>query len=100
MQHRVKLEPTRFSKKRNNLEVMFDVLKICNNPQISTHIMQKANLSHGQLKAVLEVLEKRRLLEVTERSGKKCLTSAKGKEYVQRYNELQEMTRPLKEEES
>ncbi len=92
MHNRMKSDPTPFSKKRGHLQVMFEILEICKHPQNKTRIMQQATLSYNQLRAVLEVLEKYKLLEVKEGSRKKYVASARGKEYAQKYNELQKMT--------
>ncbi len=82
---------TPFSKRRGHLQVMFEVLEVCNQPQIRTRIMQRANLSYGQMCAVLDVLEKYNLLKVEGDGRKKYVTSAKGREYAQKYNELKAM---------
>ncbi len=73
---------------------MFEVLEVCSQPQIRTRIMQRANLSYGQMCAVLDVLEKYNLLQVTGDGRKKYVSSVKGKEYAQKYNELQAMASP------
>ncbi len=94
MHNRMKSDPTPFSKKRGHLQVMFEVLDVCKLPQNKTRIMQQAALSYNQLRAILEVLEKYKLLEVKEGSKKKYVASARGKEYAQKYNELRKMTEP------
>ncbi len=70
---------------------MFEVLEVCSQPQIRTRIMQRAKLSYDQMCAVLNVLEKYNLLQVTGDGRKKYMTSVKGREYAQKYNELQAM---------
>ncbi len=91
MHDRIKSESAPFSKKRGHLQVIFEVLEVCRLPQNKTRIMQKASLSYSQLIAVLEVLEKYKLLEVKENPGKEYISSAKGKEYAIKYRELQKM---------
>ncbi len=84
-------------KKRGHLQIIFEVLELCKQPQSRTGIMQKANLSHSMMMAVLEVLENHKLLEGDGELKKKYVTSAKGREYVQKYQDLQEMASLSKE---
>jgi predicted transcriptional regulator len=90
--HNILKSEASFLKKRGHLQIMFEVLKVCEQPQSRTHVMYKANLSHNGMLAVLQILEKYKLLEVTGDSKKKYTTSAKGKEYLQKYVDLQKLT--------
>ena len=79
------------TKKRHKLRIMFEVLQLCKEPQKQTRIMQDANLSYKMSKAVIEGLVEYKLLEPTGDSNREYVTSPKGKEYLQKFNELEEM---------
>ncbi len=91
MQNQSGARKTPLLKRRGPLQIVFEVLGVCNQPQNRTRIMQRANLSNNQLREVLEVLKKYGLIEINEDQHKKYVVSAKGKEYTKRYSELQKL---------
>ncbi len=82
---------------RHYLQIMFDVLEVCRQPQSRTRISHEANLNYRMLPAVLAVLKKHKLLDAIQGSTAKHVTTVKGKQYLQRYVQLEGMLEPSSE---
>lgn len=77
------------NKKRNPLEIMYDILDTINKkrgPANPTHILYKSNLSYKMLKDYInELLEKDFIKEEGDKKRVYSLTK-KGKEYLSNYH--------------
>ena len=81
------------AKKRNKLEIIADMLRSLQDrgKLKPTHLMYKANLSHGQMHSYLEELLGKEFVSRTDRSGYEYLIiTDKGSAFLQRLRELQE----------
>ena len=61
--------------KRSRLEIIYDLLNAIHEKGGNikpTHLLYKSNLSHDKMKKYVEELAKQKLLEKTERKGKKA----------------------------
>jgi len=67
--------------RRNNIEIMKDVLSVCLNGSIKTQIVYKANSNFVHVKPFIEKALSKGLLE--EREGR-FYTTDKGKEFILR----------------
>jgi len=76
--------------KRNNLEIMAEILRLCKAPKSKTQVMYGANLSWRMLHKYLSELKDRGFLEVRS-SRTRYLTTQKGREFVKRWTELAEL---------
>jgi len=73
------------SKRRDKHEIVLDILKIARSGKRKTQIMYKAKLSYGQLKAYLELLNDRGLLESNNGFYH---TTSKGIDFIRTYEEF------------
>jgi predicted transcriptional regulator len=78
---RMETEP----KRRDKHDIVLDILKIAKGAKRKTQIMYKAKLSYAQLKAYLELLNDRGLLESNDGFYH---TTSKGLEYIKTYEEI------------
>ena len=92
MHNRSKSDTASLTKKRSRLQIVFEILQVCKQPQSRTRIMTEVGLNHNMLLAVLDPLVKHKLIEVSEGLKIKCVISEKGKAYMQKYCELQEIS--------
>jgi predicted transcriptional regulator len=72
-------------RRRDRHDIILDILKIARGGRRKTHIMYKAKLSYCQLKAYLELLNDRGLLESND--GFYC-TTRKGLDFIKTYEEI------------
>ena len=83
-------------KKRERLQVIFDILKTIqdkNGKAGPTHILYKSNLSHQMMDEYLKDLEhKGFLLEVQEKKKRFYALTDKGHEYLSKYKIILEFT--------
>lgn len=76
------------SKKRNRLEVIYDILVAIRNKNgriKPTHILYKSNLSHKMMNEYLSDLIEKGFVEESENNGKTYSLTQKGFEYIDRY---------------
>jgi len=73
-------------KRRDKHDIALDILKIARGGKRKTHIMYKAKLSYGQLKAYLELLNDRGLLESNDNGV--YHTTIKGLDFIKTYEEI------------
>jgi len=73
------------SKRRDKHDIVLDILKIARSGKRKTHIMYKAKLSYCQLKAYLELLNDRGLLESNDGFYH---TTSKGLNFIKIYEEI------------
>ena len=76
-------------KHRTYLQIVTEVLDKCIKPQKKTSLMYSTNLSYKMVTDYLSELQEAELLEVSALSENKYFTTAKGREYLKRYRELQ-----------
>lgn len=83
-------------KKRNRLEIIRDILKVIRerNGRIKpTHILYKSNLSYQMMEEYLDELkEKEFIVEKKTKTGRTFEITAKGMEYLEKYNLITEFT--------
>ena len=87
---------TKMSKKRNRLEVIYDILKAINakNGTIKpTHILYKSNLSHKMMNEYLtDLIDKGFVEEHNVSGGKTYSLTPKGFEYINKYKFIVEFS--------
>ncbi|MBU0907519.1 MAG: hypothetical protein KKD18_00135 [Nanoarchaeota archaeon] len=79
------------AKKRTKLEVIKDLLEVLKKGKQAkiTHLIYKANLSNNSIKPYLEELISNKLIEMSEKDGKKCfIMTKKGEEFLQEYSKI------------
>jgi len=76
--------------KRDRLEIMAEILSLCLKPQIKTQVMYGINLSWKMLQHYLSNLQKLDLLAIQDET-KKFVTTKRGKEFVRKWKEIQEL---------
>lgn len=76
--------------RRISLEIMAEILILCQEPRARTRVMYLTNLSHKLLVKYLGALQNLRLLEVYG-SAQKYATTMKGLEFLEKWIELQDM---------
>jgi len=72
-------------RRRDKHDIVLDILKIARGGKRKTQIMYKAKLSYGQLKAYLELLNDRGLLES---NNGVFHTTSKGLNFIKTYEEI------------
>jgi predicted transcriptional regulator len=81
--------------KRIQLEIMAEILNLCNKPQTKTRIMYTTNLSYRTLQSYLSQLESLALLNI-HHSETKYQTTEKGRELLEKWSELKRILLPQK----
>ena len=76
--------------KRNNLEIIAEIINVCEQPQTKTRVMYRTNLSWQMLQKYLSQLVSRGLLEV-HHSQARYVTTLKGLKFVKKWEELAEL---------
>jgi predicted transcriptional regulator len=76
--------------KRTTLEIMAEILGLCEQPQTKTRVMYRTNLSWEMVQKYLSQLQSRGLLEV-HHSSTKYQTTRKGLKFVDKWRELIEL---------
>ena len=83
-------------KKRNRLEVIYDILRVIKdrNGKIKpTHILYKSNLSYQMMSEYLaELIEKGFIIEGKTKTGKTYSITEKGVKYLNQYGLIAEFT--------
>jgi predicted transcriptional regulator len=75
--------------KRDRVEIMAEILCLCTKPQSKTRIMYGTNLSWKMLQQYLAYMQEHELLEIKNET--KYGSSQKGREFVEKWNELKEL---------
>jgi predicted transcriptional regulator len=78
-------------RKRGRLTILYEMLTICQmGPVKRTHLMYRANLSHGQLhKFVTVLLDKGFCTEVQRANATEYRITAKGRRFVSEFRRIQ-----------
>ncbi len=76
--------------KRDSLEIIAEILSVCEQPQTKTRVMYRTNLSWQMLQKYLSQLQSSGLLEV-HHSLTKYVTAPKGLKFVKKWRELAEL---------
>ena len=81
-----------FKTKRTPVEMLAEILELCQKPTAKTQIMRRTNLSYTALQRFMTDLQKHGLLMLGD-GTKKYVTTEKGLEFIRRYRELQDLLR-------
>ena len=81
-------------KKRNDLDITADILRVAEKGAKKTRIVYQANLNFKALHEYLEKLERAGLLENSAGRGGLITTTEKGSEYLDRYEEFKKYVSP------
>jgi predicted transcriptional regulator len=73
------------------LHILSEILEQCKTPRTRTAIMKKINTNQKMLITYLEQLQEAKLLETHFNETSHCITTPKGKEYLQKFQELQKI---------
>ncbi|UCC57965.1 MAG: transcriptional regulator [Candidatus Bathyarchaeum sp.] len=76
--------------RRDRVEIMAEILGLCSKPQTKTQVMYGTNLSWKMLQHYLSQLQLLDLLEIDGKSAK-YVTTQRGKEFVEKWRELNEL---------
>jgi predicted transcriptional regulator len=77
--------------KRTTYDIFAEILDACQTPENKTHIMYKTNTSHRSFKKYLKQLLEMNLLQ--KKTKNQFNTTERGKEYLTKYNQLQNIRR-------
>ncbi len=77
--------------KRDSLEIVAEILSLCEQPQTKTRVMYRTNLSWRMVKKYLSQLQSRGLLLEVHHSSTKYATTRKGLKFVEKWRELVEL---------
>ena len=75
-------------KRRNDIDISADILRIAMEGAKKSHIVYKANLNFQVVKRYLERLHKAGLIAFPSFNGRLFQTTSRGKEYLNRYEHL------------
>jgi len=81
-------------RKRNNLDITADILRVAEKGAKKTRIVYQANLNFKTLHEYLEKLESAGLLENSVDRGGLITTTEKGSEYLDHYEEFKKYVNP------
>jgi predicted transcriptional regulator len=76
--------------KRTSLEIIAEILSLCEQPQTKTRVMYRTNLSWEMAQKYLSQLQSQDLLQV-HHSSTKYQTTRKGLKFVKKWRELIEL---------
>jgi len=85
------LSKTSLSQRRNNLEIIAEILRIARRGAKKTRIVYGANLNFKMLRAYLRKLEGAGLITVSKEDGGLIKTTKKGHEFLQQFYGLKEL---------
>ena len=81
-------------RKRNRMDIISDMLTIAQEKGMGikpTHLMYKANLSHNQMKAYLNELIKKNMIERhNSKNGVRIIITKQGKDFLLQYIRMKE----------
>jgi predicted transcriptional regulator len=75
--------------KRNQVEIIAEILKLCRKPTAKTQIMHKINMSYRGVQKFIKQLLKLELLSLE--NDMKYVITEKGSEFIVKYEELEEL---------
>ena len=81
-------------RKRNDIDIMANILSVANNGTKKTRIMYRCNLSHSQLKVYLQFLLNMGFLTSSSKEGAKLncfITTSKGFKFLDAYRTLKSL---------
>ena len=76
------------NKRRSNIEISADILKVAMNGAKKSHIVYRANLNFDVVKRYLKRLNEAGLINLPSLNGHIFKTTSKGKEYINQYENL------------
>ncbi len=76
---------------RTSLEIIAEILSLCRSSQVKTRLLYQANLSWGMLNQYLNQMQSLGLLEI-HHSPRKYLTTKKGRNFLEKWKEIAEIT--------
>ena len=76
------------NKRRSDIEISADILKVAMNGAKKSHIVYKANLNFDVVKRYLKRLSEAGLINLPSMENRLFQTTRKGKEYIHRYETL------------
>ena len=82
-----------FENRRNHLQVLYDILELCEMPQAKTRILRTTNTSFKLLESYLLQLQESSLLE-RQPGTKKYITTKEGQKFSQAWINLTAMLYP------
>jgi len=86
------------SKRRDKLYIIAEILEISKQGTLKTQIMYRANMSFTQLNDYLAFMLKIGLLDKVNENGRETYrATAKGTDFLQRYNEISELLKTQSE---
>ena len=81
-------------RKRSRIDIIYDILRVIQERGgkiKKTHLMYKANLSHGQMKLYLDELYEKKLIEKNFSSNKYLIEiTKKGGDFCRNYKQVKE----------
>jgi predicted transcriptional regulator len=82
--------------RRDRLNIMAEIMEAAKESQLKTRIMYMVNLSFSQVNEYLSFLTERGFLRVHVKNKKKFYeTTTKGNLYIENYQEMSKLLRPL-----
>jgi len=75
-------------RRRDKLEIFYEILQKCQNPARFTEIMRSVSESYALMKTFLKELEEKGFLV---KRGVHLLTTKKGKEYIKCFEEIKKL---------
>jgi len=92
----VKLKVLKVAKRRNKLEIIYDMLKSIQDKRGEikpTHLLYKSNLSYKNLMLYVgELMENGLIEEKTDDGQKRYILTIKGIDYLVKYNEIRKFS--------
>ena len=86
--------------RRPKVQIMAEILKLCREPQLKTHVMQQTNLSWELLEKYLHNLESQGFLQTQiQRGSVKYLTTQKGHLLLTKWNDVMDLILPYDKKE-
>ena len=82
------IKPKTLAKRRNDIDISADILKIAADGAKKSHIVYRANLNFQVVKKYLDRLENAGLLDFPSVHDRIFKTTSKGMEYLDRYENL------------
>lgn len=83
-------------RKRNRLEIIYDILKVISERSGKikpTHVLYKSNLSYQMMEEYLEELKGKQFIqEGRSKTGKTYIITEKGLNYLNQYNMIKDFT--------
>jgi len=75
--------------KRNRLQILTEIVHVCESPLAKTHIMRKVNLCHGTVRDCLQLLQELNLVELS-RGTAGYVATERGMSFLAKWDQLQD----------